>query len=121
MAFIAENSRPAPKQASTRDHELLAMDPLSRTLMLFHEDHGADKYHLENRQNVDAILELSKARMNMRENKRYGEGFTHVGYIPEIIYWGILKPLGIADDEKALIAWLNDPANSCWRTHPGRL
>jgi hypothetical protein len=43
-----------------------------------------------------------------------------VARLPLHVYFE-LKRKGIADDKEAFAKWLDDPANSAWRTRPGRV
>ena len=72
-------------------------------------------------QDVEDIVEASKAAYNATDERaRYGEKFTHMAHIP-ITIWFELVRLGIAQDEKALRKWLDNPDYKDFRTRPGKL
>lgn len=100
---------------------LLDKDPLTGTKSVFHYDHEDDSFVIETVTDVEDVVEINKAAYNERAGTRFGEGLAHhVAQIPATIWWD-LKRRGIADDPKALKAWLNDRDNRAFRTRPGRL
>ena len=99
------------------DSWVAGRDSFSGALSVVHRDHGADeKYHIEYKHNSDLILELNKADNNALFGTR-ARNQTHVGRLDPVITWQLWKD-GILHDEKRLRKWLDDNANSGWRTHP---
>lgn len=46
----------------------------------------------------------------------------HIGEIPVVIYYDLLKKFGSAQQNpKDWARWFNDPANAAFRVHPGRV
>ena len=69
-------------------------------------------------QNTKPIIESAKAlAANFAGTPKHG--ITHVARIPTVI-WQRLVMTGVARDEKALNAWLNDPDNQVFRCDDGR-
>lgn len=103
---------------------VLDRDTEAGTVTYFHYDATEDKVIYETVMDAEDILELNKAQYNsFDERSRFGDKIgpsTTVARIPLHIYFD-LKRRGIADDEQALAKWLDDPANSGWRTRPGLL
>jgi hypothetical protein len=94
-----------------------------RTKTYYHYDATTDKVTFETKMDVEGLIEVNKARYNQfDERSRWGEKLSAgvVASIPMHVYFD-LKRKGIADDEAALAKWCDDPANSGWRTRPGRL
>lgn len=88
---------------------------------VFHYDHSNDSFAIETRQSVTDVVEQAKARAAEIDERAPWKGdFHHVAQIP-IILWEELRRKGIADDPKALKAWLNDRDNLAFRTRPGRV
>lgn len=89
---------------------------------MFHaEDPSGGSHIYEDVQDVTEILDANKAEYNMHdERSRWNHEGTKVASIP-LVVWEELKRKGIADDQKALLRWLDDPDNRAFRTRPGKL
>ena len=102
-------------------NEVIDVDREMGTLTRFHySPTDEDAFTIETVQRVDPIVDLNKFQYNATDERaRFGDT-AHVARIP-LVVWEDLRKRGIADDEKKLGAWLNDPANRCFRTRPGRV
>ncbi len=100
---------------------LLKSDPVKRVRTTMHYSEQDETLVLHRAQDVTAIIEHNKARMNLFDSAKnpWGEYGDWVGRIPENIYYAL--PKEIRDDGEALLQWLQDPANSAWKIRPGRL
>jgi hypothetical protein len=99
---------------------LLRDDPESARRVLFHYDHATGEEHIETINNVDRILDETKAQFaSTDERARWGEG-QFVAEIPPVI-WGQMLRDGRANDPKAIAKWVNDPDNRAFRYRPGRV
>lgn len=79
-----------------------------------------DRVVLNTAQDIRDVVETNKARYaQVDERARWGKG-DMVASIP-LVVWQELIRKGIAYDNDALLAWLDDPDNSIFRTRPGRL
>ena len=93
-------------------------DPIAKRRVRYHDD--GDGYVLETQQDVQHIVDKNLARQALiDENASWGE-MAQVAEIP-LTVWGELVRNGIANDEKALRKWLDDPDNRFFRTRPGNL
>jgi hypothetical protein len=102
------------------DSHILNETPESLTVEKWHEDDSTGQIHIEQVQDVTPIVEANKALYNLSDGvPRFGDG-KRVASIPMVIYME-LKRQGIAQDEKKLRQWLNDPDNRAFRTLPGVL
>lgn len=100
---------------------LLDFDPISKVRSMFHGGDGGDEFTVEEVQDVTAVLDENKRAFNMYdERSRWNHEMNQVASIP-LVVWEDLKRKGIADDEKALKKWLDDPDNRAFRTRPGRI
>lgn len=97
----------------------LGVDPASGLEQVMHVDEDTGDITLEDRQNVQALVELNKAIAN-EDPGNWRADMHRVASIPMSLFYD-LKRRGIVDDEKALRKWLNDPDNRVFRTKPGRL
>jgi len=88
---------------------------------IFHS-HCDDEFGIETVEDVQDVIDVNKENYNQRAHERWGSGVlgSHVAQIPATVWWD-LKRRGIADDEKKLLAWLNDSDNQLFRSRPGRL
>jgi hypothetical protein len=94
-------------------------DPLTGVTNYFHAM-GDGSYVSEDVVDVMPTRETNKALFNDAPTRWKQDGYNHVASIPPTI-WFELKRSGIADDEKALLKWIQDPDHSVFRTRPGRL
>lgn len=80
---------------------------------------------IETSEDVSAHIEANKAKFNATDERaKWGE-LAHIASVPDsiILEWnrmGFCRGYYITD-QKALKAWLNDPANRHWRTRPGQI
>lgn len=96
----------------------LSRDPISGKVTRMHFE--GDDYVIETKQDVQHIVDKNLARQALiDENARWGE-MTQVAEIP-VSLWAELHRKGIANDEKALRRWLDDPDNRHFRTRYGSL
>lgn len=97
---------------------LLSKDPLTKKATYYVSD--GEKFRFETIQDVEGLIEDSKASFNNTDERaRWGE-MTKIASIPLVIY-DDLQRRGIADDAKKFKAWLNDSSNRVFRTRPGRV
>jgi hypothetical protein len=96
-------------------------DPLTGTERLFHWNEADESFVIETRQDVTDLVEVNKGIANQHDERTPWKGDMHrVASIPMSVYMDLQKR-GIADDERALRRWLDDPDNRVFRTRPGRL
>lgn len=101
--------------------KILSTDPVTRKREVFHYDNVEEAMVIENEQDTTPVLDRNKYDMNTSNGSFMGSQMQyHVARIPLVIYEDLVRQ-GIADDEKALRRWLDDPDNRFMRTHPGRL
>lgn len=87
---------------------------------MFHYDHQDDTFVIDHTQDTTPVLEANKAEYNQQDGT-YGKGVAHkVASIPNVV-WQDLVRRGIANDQKALLKWLENPDNRLFKTRPGRL
>jgi hypothetical protein len=99
---------------------VLHHDPLVGITEIFHGSEDGESFTIETVQDVEPLLDLNKADLNNVTNSdRFGDGKI-VARIPMVIYDQWLRE-GIAHDETALKAKLNDPDNRFMRIWPGHL
>lgn len=103
--------------------KLLGFNPDTGTAEYFHHDGGEEEnavVGIERVQDVQDIVDVAKRRFNdQKRSTPYGE-FAKVASVPLSVL-AELQRLGIADDDKQLKAWLNDPDNCVFRTRPGKV
>lgn len=74
-----------------------------------------------NSQDTTPVLDDNKARYNtFDERARWADNDNRVASIPLVVWWELVNK-GIAQDDKALRRWLDDPENRHFRTRPGKL
>lgn len=100
--------------------KLLSADPITRTKERFHALSGGDEFVVETKQDVEPVTTVNKEKFKDSTGHYNLDGVTHVGSIPLVI-WRELEKAGIAHDDEALKAWLDNPDNRAFKTHPGRL
>jgi hypothetical protein len=105
--------------ARTFGGRLLSHDAEAQSTELFHFDESTGKAVIENRQNVESLIETNKAIRNESAGHRFGDG-KRVASIPMNVYMDLMQR-GILADRKKFKAWLNDPDNEAWRVFPGRV
>lgn len=96
-------------------------NPVQRILKRFEYEDADDTFVIETKQDVTSIIELNKAQYNQTEKATpWANMQNKVASIPMSIYAELVQK-GIAQDDDALKAWLDDPSNRVWRVRPGRL
>lgn len=96
---------------------ILDMDPVSRVKRILHADDDG-LLTVKSMQDVTDRVDLNKALQN-EARSGWGEG-QRVASIPKVV-WDELVQKGIANDNKKLKAWLNDPDNRAFRTRLGKV
>ena len=94
---------------------LLDWDPAVRVRRMFTPSTDGDTFIESSKQNITERLAINKALQN--EDVSWGEG-RRVASVP-ITVWEKLIRDGIANDQKKLKVWLNDPDNRAFRTKLG--
>ena len=98
---------------------LLDYDPYTKTKTIFHSD-GEGGYTIETRQDNTELVERNKALYaSVDERARWGDGKV-AATLPMHVYFDLMQK-GIAQDEKKLAKWLDDPENLYYRVRPGKL
>lgn len=97
------------------------LDPFNAVEEIFHYDEATGNFCIESRQDIEPLVEMSKASWNGVDARAGWKGdWHHVAVLPPVIYYDLQKK-GILDDPKALKKWLNDSDNRVFRTRPGRV
>jgi len=97
-------------------------DPITGRWTTMAWDHLAGCPVIKQGQDIEPIIESAKriaSNFDPLAVSARRDGQTHVARIPSVI-WQRLNELGIARDEQALTAWLNDPDNRVFRCDDGR-
>lgn len=96
--------------------KLLDYDAYLKTQTLFHPSDDGQKFTIETKQDVTALIERNKILYNdVDERAKFGkETFHQVASIPLNVYFS--KGL---QDPAALKRFLNDSENRAFRTRPG--
>lgn len=96
----------------------------------YHYDQSADRLIIERVQDIEPIIESNKRKMNDNyghsESTRWKGEFHHVASIPEVVIEKWCKDHGFTfadfiNDPKIYKRFLNDSANSHFRTKPGKI
>lgn len=96
-------------------------DPMTRVTTYFVPTEDGEGFRLEQRQDVEPILERAEVvRKEFDARAPWKGNIHHVASIPAIV-WADLRRKGIAQDENALRAWLNQSDNDCFRMRKGRV
>lgn len=100
----------------------LSSDPLSGTTTWHEWDESSQSSLITTTQDVTSIVEANKALYNDTDERQGygGDGLHKVASIPLSVL-ADLRARGIAQDQKKMKAWINDPANRFFRTRPGRV
>lgn len=98
---------------------ILSENPDTGLTTFFHDDDAEGTITIENRVDVQDIIEANKDVANLKSDGWKGE-MHQVASIPLVVY-NDLKKKGIVDDERAFKRWLNDPDNRFFRTKAGVL
>ena len=105
--------------AHINDPRLLKANRGSGVTEWFHFDDAAGVFRIEQRQDIEPILvDNEYARLNIPSD--WAGDLHHVGRVPAVVAEQLRKD-GILDDRERLRAWLNDPANRCFRTKLGKV
>lgn len=100
---------------------LLDQDPVTRVKEVFHWDDLTQSFVVETLQDVEPVVEETKAQFAATDERARWKGDLHrVAQIP-LSVWQDLEKKGITKDEKLLKRWLNDRDNLVFRTRPGRV
>ena len=100
---------------------VVSSDFITRSSCTLHEDLSDGALTVENAQEVDGIIEETKARYNTYDERAPWTGDMHlVAQIPMVTMMELHRR-GIVDDPKAFKKWLNDRDNRVFRTRPGRI
>ncbi len=105
------------------DSRLLGYDPLLGVTEIFHYDEATDEFHIENRQEIDDLVDVNTALYNdvsTKSSTQWKGDIHRVASIPMVVYADMVKT-GMIHDQKALRKWLADPDNRVFRTKPGSL
>jgi|TARA_R110000824_G_scaffold88567_3_gene217681 hypothetical protein len=98
-----------------------------------HIDDSENKYHFEDVQDVQPLLDMNKKESNLGNNnlKFKGElgkhaGMTKVASIPLIVVQqlaqkGIMTNAGAIKDKIRFRKWLNDPDNGVFKLYNGKI
>lgn len=79
-----------------------------------------DKLIIQGSQDTTAIEDYNTDHMSMHDTSgRCAQDGEHVGRIPLEIMTQLQKS-GVWLDDKALLAWLEQPENKIWKIHPGK-
>lgn len=100
---------------------LFDVNPFAGTKTLWH-DMGDGQYALETIADVEAAIDINTAFRNESNRHQIG-GEAHgvmVASVPLVIYEDLMAR-GIAQDNKAMLRWLNDRDNLAFRTHEMRV
>jgi hypothetical protein len=100
--------------------KLFSADFIGKRQSTFHATDDGDGFVIEDKQDIQPVIDQTKeSYANIDERAKWGDlGF--VGQIPFVI-WDQLVREGIAQDDKALLKWLDNPDNQVFRMRPGRL
>lgn len=99
----------------------LGRDRMTGTDEILHYDHATDDVIIEQVQDVDAVVERAlQHRRRFDERTPWKGDMQLVASVPMVIYMDLMKR-GIAQDDKAMNRWLNDPDNAVFRTRPGKV
>lgn len=104
----------------SRTEMLFDENPLAGTRTIFVPMGDDGDFKLVTQQAIDPILEDNQENRKERDRNTRWKDINHVASIPLNIFWE-LKEKGIADDEKAMKKWLNEPENRVFRTREGRV
>ena len=102
-------------------------DPQSGTVQMFHYDEATDRFSIEDRQDVSAILDASAAiRSNSDLQASRKDDVRRVALIPMNILFQMRQTwqaLGLSWQERqdALRTFLNDPSFKAFRTDDSRV
>lgn len=100
---------------------VIEIDPRAGLRRLFHWQESTEEMTLRTEQNVQPIIDHNQALYADTDARaRWRPDMNHVGKIP-IGIWQDLLRRGIAQDDAALLRWLDDRDNRVWRVRPGRL
>lgn len=104
-------------------HGIVDLDPVTRVRRVLEADeHGI--LHAQSMQDVTERVKLNKALQNEARGG-WGEG-SRIASIPLVVYEDLIQKRiisrsGAVLDEKAFLAWLNDPDNRAFRTRLGKV
>lgn len=102
---------------------LIDADPITRTKSRVHYQPSDEEMILEDKQDVQPVVDVNKEDLKVSDGRFNLDGKTHVARIPLVIWQQWMKETNgdIATDDDLLKEKLNDPDNRAFRSHPGRL
>jgi hypothetical protein len=106
--------------AVSKNDRLFSVTPEDAAWETFHYDPADDTFAIVSKQDVTELAERNKRLFNAAERSTPHGEFAHYASIPGNVYADLVKR-GIANDEKAFKAWLEDPDNRVFRTRPGKI
>lgn len=96
-------------------------DTVSGIATYFHYDEANDSFHIESVQDIEPILEANRREFNEYTSGRDKWGdHQKIAHIPNVVLSELMAS-GKLWDKVYMRKWLNDPANSPYRTRPGRI
>lgn len=99
---------------------LFNLDPATGTVERFHWRPSTEEFVIEDRQNVDAILDQNHALKTSDARHKRSSLMRRVAAIPLNIYYDLLAR-GIKPGTAAFDKWLDDPDNRAWRTDNAKI
>jgi hypothetical protein len=110
--------------STSHNRAILSLDTVAGIQTTFNHNIHENHVVLDTKQDVTEMLELNKAQRNGLRNKRTkkfgGKFLNHVARV-DMVTMMELQRLGIWQDDKRLMAWLNDPMFSQYRTDDTKL
>ena len=83
-----------------------------------HTEDGTGKFHVTKKQNVQPTLDYTKFLREQPVNRKAED--RHIAEIPPVLAAKLIRD-GIMGDSKAILKWLDQPENKCFKTVEGRL
>ena len=83
-----------------------------------HTEDGDGKFHVTKKQNVQPTLDYTKFLREQPVNRKADD--RHIAEIPPVLAAKLIRD-GIMGDSKAILKWLDQPENKCFKTVEGRL
>lgn len=100
---------------------VLDFDPVNLKVQHFHFNHADDSFTIEDKQDVTACVELTRAEYAaMDERAPWKQFMNRVARIPMITVGKLMRD-GVWYDDHALRKWLDDRDNLKYRTRSGKL
>lgn len=83
-----------------------------------HTEDGTGRFHVTKKQNVQPTLDYTKFLREQPVNRKAED--RHIAEIPPVLAAKLIRD-GIMGDSKAILKWLDQPENKCFKTVEGRL